>query len=175
MSQYLVLTAMGADRTGCVSELTKLASECECNILDSRMAIFGSEFTFIMLLNGTTRAINTIESKLPLVALNLDLITMMKRTSGHRTFDLVKHYQAEYAGIDQPGVLKAMTAFFATRKIDISSLKSEINTKTNHMSANILFALTEKISIDALEHDFLELCQQTDVQGCIKKANANLL
>ncbi len=33
MSQYLVLTAMGADRTGCVSELTKLASECERNIL----------------------------------------------------------------------------------------------------------------------------------------------
>ena len=27
MSQYLVLTAMGADRTGSVSELTKLANE----------------------------------------------------------------------------------------------------------------------------------------------------
>jgi glycine cleavage system transcriptional repressor len=175
MSQYLVLTAMGADRTGCVSELTKLASECECNILDSRMAIFGSEFTFIMLLNGDTRAINRIEARIPKIAHSLDLITMMKRTSGHRTFDLVHHYQAEYSGIDQPGILKAMTAFFATRKIDISSLKSEIDPKTNHMSANILFALTEKISIDELEHDFLELCQQTDVQGLIKQANTNLL
>lgn len=175
MSQYLVLTAMGADRTGCVSELTKLASECECNILDSRMALFGSEFTFIMLLNGEVRAINKIEARLPLIARNLDLITMMKRTTGHRTFDLVKHYQAEYAGIDQPGVLKSMTAFFATRKIDISSLKSQIDPKTNHMSANILFALTEKISFDELEHDFLELCQQTDVHGYIKKANTNLL
>jgi len=175
MSQYLVLTAMGADRSGCVSELTKLASECECNILDSRMALFGSEFTFIMLLNGDARAINKIEIKLPQVAHNLDLITMMKRTSGHRTFDLVKHYQAKYAGIDQPGVLKTMTAFFATRKIDISSLKSEINPKTNYMSADISFALTEKISFDELEHDFLELCQQIDVQGCIKESNANLL
>jgi glycine cleavage system transcriptional repressor len=175
MSKYLVLTAMGSDRTGCVSELTKLASECECNILDSRMAIFGSEFTFIMLLTGDTRAINRIEARIPKLAHSLDLITMMKRTSGHRTFDLVKHYQAEYSGIDQPGILKAMTAFFATRKIDISSLKSEIDPKTNHMSANILFALTEKISIDELERDFLELCQQTDVQGFIQKANANLL
>ena len=175
MSRYLVLTAMGADRTGCVSELTKLASECECNILDSRMAIFGSEFTFIMLLNGDTRAINKIEARLPKIAHSLDLITMMKRTSGHRTFDLVNHYQAEYSGIDQPGILKAMTAFFATRKIDISSLKSEIDPKTNHMSANILFALTEKISIDELERDFLELCQQTDIQGVIKKVSTNLL
>ena len=175
MSQYLVLTAMGADRTGCVSELTKLTSECGCNILDSRMAIFGSEFTFIMLLNGDARAINKIEARIPKIARSLDLVTMMKRTSGHRIFDLVKHYQASYSGIDQPGILKAMTAFFATRKIDISSLKSAIDPKTNHMSANILFALTEKISIDALEHDFLELCQQIDVQGFIKKANANLL
>lgn len=175
MSQYLVLTAMGADRTGCVSELTKLASECECNIVDSRMAIFGSEFTFIMLLNGDARAINRIEAKLPKLAHSLELITMMKRTSGHRTFDLVKHYQAEFSGIDQPGILKVMTAFFATRKIDISSLKSQIDAKINHMSGNILFALTEKISFEELERDFLELCQQTNVQGCIKKANANLL
>jgi len=175
MSQYLVLTAMGADRSGCVSELTKLASECECNILDSRMALFGSEFTFIMLLNGDARAINKIEARLPLIAHSLDLITMMKRTSGHRIYDLVKHYHAKYAGIDQPGILKTMTAFFATRKIDISSLKSEIDPKTNHMSADISFALTEKISIDELEHDFLELCQQIDVQGCIKKVSANVL
>ncbi|WP_019027690.1 glycine cleavage system protein R [Colwellia piezophila] len=175
MSHYLVLTAMGADRTGCVSELTKLASECECNILDSRMALFGSEFTFIMLLNGDARAINRIEARIPKVAHTLDLVTMMKRTTGHRTFDLVKHYQVQYSGIDQPGILKVMTAFFATRKIDISSLKSEIDPKTNNMSASILFALTEKISIDELERDFLELCQQTDVQGFIKKATNNLL
>jgi glycine cleavage system transcriptional repressor len=128
-----------------------------------------------MLLKGDARAINKIEVRFPAVAHSLDLITMMKRTSGHRTFDLVKHYQAEYAGIDQPGILKSMTAFFATRKIDISSLKSEIDPVTNIMSANILFALTERISFEELEHDFLELCQQTDVQGYIKKATSNLL
>jgi glycine cleavage system transcriptional repressor len=68
-----------------------------------------------------------------------------------------------------------MTAFFATRKIDISSLRSEIDPKTNYMSADILFALTEKTSFDDLEHDFLELCQLIDVQGCIKTASTNLL
>ncbi|MFT5529952.1 MAG: glycine cleavage system transcriptional repressor, partial [Alteromonadaceae bacterium] len=58
MSQYLVLTAMGACRTESVSELTKLVSECGCNIIDSRMAVFGLELTFIMLLNGDNRSIN---------------------------------------------------------------------------------------------------------------------
>lgn len=175
MSEYLVLTAMGADRTGSVSELTKLASKCGCNILDSRMAVFGLEFTFIMLLNGDARAINQLEGKLPAIAVELELITMMKRTSGYKSQEFTHHYQAEYAGIDQPGVLKSITAFFANRQIDISSLKSDINQDTNIMNAHILFSLTETTSIDELENEFLQLCEQINVQGCIKKSTSNLL
>ena len=174
MSQYLVLTAMGADRTGSVSELTKLASECGCNILDSRMAIFGLEFTFIMLLNGNVKAINQIENRLPALAHKLELITMMKRTSDYKSHDYTKHFQVEYAGIDQPGVLKAVTVFFANRNIDISSLKSEINSD-NHTSATILISLTEDTSMTILENEFLQLCEQIGVQGCIKKMNPNSL
>ena len=175
MSQYLVLTAMGADRTGSVSELTKLASECGCNITDSRMAVFGLEFTFIMLLKGDAKAINQIEAKLPAIAVELELITMMKRTSGYKSQELTHHYQAEYAGIDQPGLLKATTAFFANRSIDISSLKSDINQNNNTMTANVLFSLTKNTSIDELENEFLALCEQIGVQGCIKNADSNLL
>ena len=173
MSEYLVLTAMGADRTGSVSELTKLASECGCNIVDSRMAIFGHEFTMIMLLKGTLRAINHLEVKLPQIAHEQELITMMKRTTGYKQRDFTKHYQVDYAGIDQPGVLKAVTAFFATRSIDISSLKSEFDENTNQTKATILIALTADTSTDKLESDFIELCEQIDVQGCFKEVNSN--
>jgi glycine cleavage system transcriptional repressor len=169
MSQYLVLTAMGADRTGSVSELTKLASKCGCNIIDSRMAIFGLEFSLIMLLNGSAKAINQIENKLPAVAVK------MKRTSDYKKREFTHHYQVDYAGIDQPGLLKAVTAFFATRNIDLSSLKSEIDPVTNQMRATILIALTEDTSIAQLESDYFELCEQVDVQGCIKKVNSNLI
>ncbi|MDG1752843.1 MAG: ACT domain-containing protein [Thalassotalea sp.] len=175
MSQYLVLTVMGADRTGSVSSLTKLASECGCNIVDSRMAIFGLEFTMIMLLNGTSKAISQIESKLPAVALKRELITMMKRTSDYKHQEFTEHYQAEYAGIDQPGLLKAMTAFFAARNIDISSLKSEINPQNNQMNAAIQIALTKETTIEQLEKDYFDLCDQIDVQGTITKVNSNLL
>jgi glycine cleavage system transcriptional repressor len=175
MSQYLVLTAMGADRTGSVSELTKLASKCGCNIIDSRMAIFGLEFSLIMLLNGSAKAINQLESKIPAVAVKLELITMMKRTSGYKPRDFTHHYQVDYAGIDQPGVLKAVTAFFATRNIDLSSLKSEIDPVNNQMRATLLIALTKENSIKQLENDYFELCQQIDVQGCIKKVSSNLI
>lgn len=169
VSQYLVLTAMGADKTGCVSELTNLASECGCNIMDSRMAIFGQEFTFIMLLKGDVRAINQLEAKLPPVAHELELITMMKRTSGYRTLDEGQHYLAEYTGTDHPGILNAVTAFFANRNIDISSLKSDIDPNTNNMSATIQFTVNGTTDVNDIENEFLQLCEQIDVQGCIKK------
>lgn len=175
MSEYLVLSAMGADRTGSVSELIKLACSCGCNILDSRMAIFGLEFTFIMFLTGDAKAINKIEAKIPLIAQKLELITMMKRTSGYNKTAFTQHYQVAYAGIDQPGILKSVTAFLAARNIDISSLKSDIDPDTNQMCAQILIALTESDSVEIIESDFFQLCQQIDIQGTITKVNSNLL
>jgi len=169
VSQYLVLTAMGADKRGCVSELTSLVSECGCNIMDSRMAIFGHEFTFIMLLKGESRAINLMEAKLPMLAHSLDLITMMKRTSGYKSLDISRYYQAEYSGIDQPGILRAVTAFFSNHHLDIYSLKSDIDPDSNMMSAAIEFTTSEDTDIELIESEFIQLCDQIDVQGCIKQ------
>ena len=67
-----------------------------------------------------------------------------------------------------------MTAFFATRKIDISSLKSEIDPNTNNMSASISIALTQRINIEDIERDFLQLCEQFGVQGCINETTHSL-
>lgn len=63
---YLVITALGADRPGIVNTITRHVSSCGCNIEDSRLAMLGEEFTFIMLLSGTWNAITLIESTLPL-------------------------------------------------------------------------------------------------------------
>lgn len=171
MSQYLVLNAMGPDRTGSVSELIKLASKCGCHIRDSRMAIFGKEFTLIMLLDGGARAISLVEQRLPMIAHQLELITMMKRTTDYEPLPCSKYYQAEYAGIVQPGILKSVTAFFAARNIDLSSLKSHIDPDSNMVQATIDFSLNEKYNIDEIENDFIKLCQQIDIQGCIKEAS----
>lgn len=173
MSQYLIINAMGADRTGSVSELIKLATKCGCHIRDSRMAIFGQEFTLIMLLDGEPRAISLVEQRLPAIAHQLELITMMKRTSNYQPLPCSKYYQAEYAGVVQAGILKSVTAFFAARKIDLSSLKSHIDPETNMVQATIDFSINEKDDINEIENDFIQLCQQIDIQGCIKEASNN--
>ena len=74
---YLVITALGADRPGIVNTITRHVSSCGCNIEDSRLAMLGEEFTFIMLLSGTWNAITLIESTLPLKGAELDLLIVV--------------------------------------------------------------------------------------------------
>ena len=56
LQHYLVITALGADRPGIVNTITRHVSSCGCNIEDSRLAMLGDEFTFIMLLSGSWNA-----------------------------------------------------------------------------------------------------------------------
>lgn len=125
MAQHLVVTAIGADRVGIVSQLARLVSDCNCNILDSRMAIFGNEFTFIMLLAGDALAISKIEVQLPSLGLELDLLTMSKRTTSYHQLPISVPYVLEYRGNDRVGTLGAISSLLALHNVDIGSLRSE--------------------------------------------------
>ena len=129
-TQYLVVTAIGTDRTGIVGDLTRLVHDCSCNILDSHMAIFGREFTFIMMLSGDRQAIAKAENTLPSSSHEIGLLTMMKRTSKQK--QLVNENEAphtklviEYVGPDIPGTLNSVTEFLAKQEVHISSLKTD--------------------------------------------------
>lgn len=125
MPQQLVVTAIGADRTGIVSKLARLVSDCNCNIVDSRMAIFGHEFTFIMLISGDGAAISRIEFMLPSLGLELDLATMSKRTSGASLPQLSIPYVLQYTGEDKVGTLGTMSSLLAEHHVYIGALSSE--------------------------------------------------
>ena len=81
--QYLVLTAIGQNKTGLVSELSGLVSRCNCNVVDNQNGDVGGEFTVIMLLSGDNASLVQLEVQLPPLAMSLQLLTMMKRTN-HR-------------------------------------------------------------------------------------------
>ncbi|MFT5163995.1 MAG: glycine cleavage system transcriptional repressor, partial [Alteromonadaceae bacterium] len=141
-TQYLVVTAIGTDRTGIISDLTRLVNDCSCNILDSRMAIFGLEFTFIMLLSGDRMAISKVENSLPSTSHELGLLTMMKRTSRHEVPADNQSYVIDYIGPDIPGTLSNVTQFLATKHISVSCLKADAYTDQSSNSINHKSSLT---------------------------------
>ncbi|GGW67951.1 glycine cleavage system protein R [Alishewanella tabrizica] len=167
MPQQLVVTAIGPDRTGIVSKLARLVTECNCNIIDSRMAIFGSEFTFIMLLAGDLPAISRIEHMLPALGLELDLTTMSKRTTGTPRTQVVAHYVLDYSGPDRVGTLGAITGLLASHNIYIGSLQSETRSGPSGvmMRTQMTVELPEGIAAVRIEAELTVLMQQLGLTG----------
>lgn len=167
MPQQLVVTAIGPDKTGIVSKLARLVTECNCNIIDSRMAIFGNEFTFIMLLAGDLAAISRIEHLLPALGLELDLTTMSKRTTGRPRTQVVAHYVLDYAGPDKVGTLGAMTGLLAGHNIYIGSLQSATTSTDSgvQMRTQMTLELPEGINAQSVEHELTTLMQHLGLSG----------
>ncbi|WP_215398592.1 glycine cleavage system protein R [Rheinheimera oceanensis] len=169
MSQQLVVTAIGTDRTGIVSKLARLVTDCNCNIIDSRMAIFGGEFTFIMLLSGDSAAISRIEYLLPSLGLELDLTTMTKRTSAHQRKPVAAHYVLEYTGPDRVGTLGAITGLLASRQVYIGALQSEsrpdADTNQTIMHTLMTLELPEGEQPEQIKADITALMQTMNLTG----------
>lgn len=170
-NHQIVLTAIGEDRSGIVSELTQLVSDCHCNIIDSRIAILGNEFTFIMLLSGDMSAISRIEHTLPTKGMELGLLTMMKRTSSHNQSKFCAGYTLEYTGIDTPGTLSKVTRFFADNNINICSLKSDTyeNETDIKMRCELEFNIPVDVDIDQFKISFENLSHILNVDYIFRR------
>ncbi|GGB63642.1 glycine cleavage system transcriptional repressor [Shewanella inventionis] len=171
MANYLVVTAMGADRPGLVSRLARLASECDCDIVDSRMALFGNEFTLIMMISGSWAAITKIESLLPSLSVELELMTVMKRTSKHTPKNFISRIEVLFNGEDQRGTMKSITQFLAERGLDLAAVRSHADDNDHLKTQSILLAINipDKVDLLQLEQGIHELAESLSLECTIKR------
>lgn len=169
MPQNLVITALGTDSPGIVHKLIGHVSNCGCNIVDSKLAIFGNEFSLIMLLSGEWNAMMQLESSLPLKSQELNLITMMKRTEPHKPINYDYTLEFEVTIPDSKGLIEQFTQFFDQNRLNLAGLKSEVlNGESTHskdlLKAQFTLNTTRECDLIALEADLSALCQKLDAQ-----------
>ncbi|QSX31552.1 MULTISPECIES: glycine cleavage system protein R [Shewanella] len=172
MTNYLVVTAMGSDRPGIVSKLARLASDCDCDIVDSRMALFGNEFTLIMMLSGSWAAITKIETSLPSLSVELELLTVVKRTSKHTPQNYISRIEVNFNGKDQRGTMKRITQFLADRSLDLAAVRSHAEeTASGEQIQHVFLAINipEKVELDKLEKSLHELAAEMSLECIIKR------
>ncbi|UJF19786.1 glycine cleavage system transcriptional repressor [Vibrio sp. SS-MA-C1-2] len=172
MEHYLVITAVGTNRQGISNQITHHISECNCNIVDSRIANFGAEFTLIMLLSGNNNSLSRVEATLPLVGQQHDLLIVMKRTSKHTAIDSSHRAVIKAQLDDTPGIIQQYTEFLASRTIDISTLKTDTEQSNQEHSApqlhiEITTRLPDSIDLDKLEQDFMALGEKLNATSSI--------
>lgn len=123
---YLVITAVGPDRPGIVSELSALIHRTGANLEDSRMAVLGGEFAVLLLVSGTDRALEATALAASESAGLLGLSVQHRSTTGPRRASNVLPYTLKVSGFDRPGIVQAITGVLARRRVNVSSLESRL-------------------------------------------------
>ena len=150
MNHQLIVTILGTDKSGMLSEIAGTVSEAQCNILDSRQAIKGKEFSLTMIIEGSHQAITRAELAIPPMCQKFGLLSMMKRTSHHEKQNLDYLYDVEFSGEDSHGLLKSVTGFFAKRHVSISAFRQRTfkDKKTGKEMMRCKFVVSTPDSVD---------------------------
>ncbi|MBD2809671.1 glycine cleavage system transcriptional repressor [Xenorhabdus sp. Vera] len=172
---FLVITALGTDRPGIVNTITRLVSTCGCNIEDSRLAMFGEEFTFIMLLSGSWNAITLIESILPQKGAELELLIVMKRTRCGVQKKFPSTITVKVDVDDSPRIVERFTSLFTTQNLNIAELVSKTHPAERKKPARLQIQITGHHPLDdngtIFKETFHQLCSELNAQGSINVQN----
>lgn len=176
-SDQLVISAIGSDRPGIVNALSQLIVKNNGNIDDSRMSVLGGEFAIILLISASSSELDTIEHILTEQASSLELSIITKQTSDKLLAEKAQNekkipYIVEVLAMDNPGIVYQLTNFFSAREINIQSLQTDRypapHTGTPMFAIEMIIAVPQTIIINDLREDFLDLCEDMNLDASIE-------
>ena len=146
-SNHLILTAVGPDRVGLVEKISQFIARHECNIEDSKMAVFCGEFAVIILISGDGTGLvklgrdsREIESE---TGLSISIKTPLPRKLG----DFSLPYKLTASCMDHPGIVYQISTVLRDLGINIESM--ETKTYSAPVSGTPLFQLEAALAVPA--------------------------
>ncbi|MAR92957.1 MAG: ACT domain-containing protein [Pseudomonadota bacterium] len=172
MQEYLVISAIGEDKPGIINGLSQAATECDCNIMDTRMTVLGGEFALIMLLAAASDNLARAETALPQVAEQFGLTTILKRTAPRQLDSTSRPYSVSVIALDHPGIVREIASFFSQRQINIEEM--ETGTYAAAHTGSPMFSLELSVQVPAsqaiapLKEAFIGFCDERNLDATIE-------
>jgi glycine cleavage system transcriptional repressor len=172
MQDLLVISAIGEDKPGIINGLSQAATECHCNILDTRMTVLGGEFALIMMISGQSAAIAQAEQLFPSVAEQFGLTTILKRTHPRQITDACRPYSINVVSLDHPGIVREIASFFSERAINIEEMETgtyaAAHTGTPMFSLEMSVKVPANLAIAGLKEAFVCFCDERNLDATIE-------
>lgn len=168
----IAISVQARNRSGLVETIARVAQESGCNIMDTRMAGLGEEFAMFMLVSGTWDAIVKLEDSLERLRSREQLDIICHRTAARAGRQDLMPYAIEVVATDRPGIVCEIAEFFAARNIAIEDMSSycypAAHTGTRMFSLHMSISVPVDTSIAALRGDFLEFCDQLNLDSIME-------
>lgn len=172
MDEHLVISALGNDKPGIINELSKLALELKCNILDTRMTVLGDAFALLMMVSGENTSIESLKQALVNASENLGLTISLQNTQPKQQQEAALPYHVDVVAIDNPGIVHEITGFFSAKKINIEEMNtgtySAAHTGTPMFSLSVEVKIPGGISISNLKDEFVAFCDERNLDATIE-------
>lgn len=170
MNQQLIVTFLGTNKVGILSRISSIVCEANCNILDSRQAFYGEDFSLTMILEGSVGAITRAELQIPKVCQELDLLSMMKRTKHHSKQHLEHLADVEFRGSNETCMMQKITQFFAENDIKINAFRQtsyDQDQDDTKLKCKMVVSMPQDLAIQPVAQKFEVLLQDMELTGSI--------
>ncbi|TDJ46126.1 MAG: glycine cleavage system protein R [Gammaproteobacteria bacterium] len=172
MEKLLAVTAIGADRTGLVRDVSNAISSAGGSILQSRMTTLGQEFAMMVLVSANWHAIKKVEDSLAELQERADLTLTVRATEERQTPAPAAPYSVDIVAIDQEGIVAGLATFFATREIEIADLNTRQynapHTGAAMFSIQMAISIPTTIHLATLREEFHEFCEEQNLDAIIE-------
>ncbi|MFT5276700.1 MAG: glycine cleavage system transcriptional repressor [Granulosicoccus sp.] len=169
MNQQIIVNILGADKLGILSEISACVHDKCCNILDSRHAIYGTDFSLSMIVEGTQSAITKLELQLSSLCMQHDLLSMIKRTSKHSKQNLEQLIHLEFTGEDTKGIINQVAQFLARRHVSVSAFRQKTYTskatELNSIKCKMVLSATKNIDLVIFDEEIKLLMCKLGLSG----------
>lgn len=165
----LAITACGEDKPGLVERLSGKIADSGCNIEESRMCVLGGKFALIALISGPWHALSRLETQLPALGEQLGLAIVNERTTQKERKRQAIPYNVELVTMDQPGIVRKLSTFFARNGINVEELQTSTyfaaHTGTPMISVVMTVGIPANVHIATLRGDFLDYCDDHNLDA----------
>lgn len=169
MKKYLIISAIGKDRIGLVKELSRAILECDCNIIDSRMMVLGTEFAALIMVHGNWNTLTKLEMQLKRLEAALDLHIFIKRTEARILSNDVLPYVVEVVATSQPSFIHHLASFLASRSINIEEITARSynapHTGTAMCMVNLVIGIPANTHIAMFREELLDFCDDLNLDA----------
>mgnify|MGYP001159587062 FL=1 len=160
----IIISAIGSDRPGIVSELSGVITSHGGNVEESRMSRLGSDFAIIMLVTVAPDWEESLEVALKSIT---ELTITTKPTKLPQVSD-GRQFRIDLSGADNEGIVKVLSKYLAEKSINI--LEMETHTSQAPVSGTPLFNLKAFVSIPndveekLIQSDLSQIAQDLGVE-----------
>jgi len=172
MSQLIVISAVGTDRTGVVQDLTKVIMSCGGNIEESRMTTLGSEFAMLLLVSGNWHTLSRLQQGLDKLCENGQLTVAIRKTDAKPPSQNRMPYAVDVVALDQQGIVFNLANFFASRDIEIADLATRsypaAHTGAPMFAVQMAINVPASVHIAQLREEFLDVCDRLNLDAILE-------